>query len=94
VRVRGDERNGAERRSENLFGAGAACAASGDSGIVLMGLVGFCDLGVRVRVIPKGDRGERGVSEARNEKRDCFDGERESERRMSCREEKCEASSR
>jgi len=32
VRVRGDERKGAERRSEKRFVAGAACAARGDSG--------------------------------------------------------------
>jgi hypothetical protein len=32
VRVRGDERNGAERRRVNRFVAGAACVASGDSG--------------------------------------------------------------
>lgn len=32
LRVRGDERNGAERRSENFFLVGAAVAPSGDSG--------------------------------------------------------------
>lgn len=32
LRVRGEERKGAERRNENFFLAGAACVASGDSG--------------------------------------------------------------
>lgn len=91
VRVRGDERNGAERRSEKRLVAGAA---SGDSGCVLVGLAGFGALGVSARAIPKGERGERGVSEARSWKREGFEGERESERRMFCREEKWVPSSR
>jgi hypothetical protein len=66
VRVRGDERNGAERRRENLLVAGAACAAKGDSGYVAVGLVGLCGLGLKARARPSGERGERGVSVLRS----------------------------
>jgi hypothetical protein len=82
VRVRGDERNGAERRSENLLVAGAA---SGDSGCVAVGLVGLCALGLNARARPSGDSGERGVSVLRSWKREGLEGERESERRSCCR---------
>ena len=66
VRVRGDERKGAERRSENRFVAGAACAPSGDSGYVAVGLVGLCGLGLNARASPRGERGDRGESEVRS----------------------------
>lgn len=58
--------------------------------------MGLCGLGLNVaRVIPNGERGERGESELRSWKRDCcFDGERESERRICCRCEKWVPSSR
>jgi hypothetical protein len=82
LRVRGDERNGWERRRENFFFAGAAWP-SGDSGYVAMGLVTFCALGLKARAMASGDMGERGESELRSWKRDCLDGERESERRSS-----------
>jgi hypothetical protein len=84
LRVRGDDRRGPERRRENFFFAGAAWA-SGDSGYVAIGLVGLCDLGVKARAIASGEMGERGESELRSWKRDCLDGERERERRSSCR---------
>lgn len=41
-----------------------------------------------------GEMGERGVSELRSWKRDCLEGERERERRSSCRCEKWAPSSR
>lgn len=70
--------------------AGAPCD-SGDSGyVVRVGLVGLCGLGLMyARAIPSGDSGERGESALRNWKRDCcFDGERDSERRICWRCEK------
>jgi hypothetical protein len=88
VRVRGDERKGAARRSENRFVAGAACAASGDSGCVAVGLVGLRGLGLNARASPRGESGERGVSVLRSWKREGLEGERESERRSCCRWEK------
>ena len=66
LRVRGDERKGAERRSENFFFAGAACVPSGDSGYVAIGLVGLCVFGLKARASAKGERGERGESELRS----------------------------
>jgi hypothetical protein len=81
VRVRGDERKGAERRSENLLAAGAAWVASGDSGYIAVGLVGLCGLGLKARASPSGERGERGESVVRSWKREGLEGERESERR-------------
>lgn len=91
VRVRGDERKGAERRREKRLGAGAACAASGDSGwCVATGLVGLGTLGLNARASPSGDSGERGVSVLRSRKREGldFEGERDSERRSCCSWEK------
>lgn len=96
VRVRGDERKGAERRSEKRLVAGAACAASGDSGCVATGLVGLGTFGLKARARASGDRGERGVSVLRSWKREGLDleGERERERRSCCRCEKCVLSRR
>ena len=88
LRVRGDERRGPERRSENFFFAGTACA-SGDSGKAAMGLVGLLEaFGENARVMASGEMGERGGSELRSGKRDCLEGERERERRSSWRWEK------
>lgn len=88
LRVRGDDRKGPERRKENFFLlAGAACA-SGDSGKSARGLVTLSALGENARAMARGEMGERGVSELRSWKRDCFDGERERERRSSWRWEK------
>jgi hypothetical protein len=93
LRVRGDDRKGPERRRENFFLAGAACA-NGDSGKFAMGLVTLSALGENARAMARGEMGERGESELRSWKRDCLDGERERERRSSWRWEKWVLSSR
>lgn len=93
LRVRGDDRKGPERRKENFFLAGAACA-SGDSGKLAMGLVTLFALGENARAMARGEMGERGVSELRSWKRDCLEGERDRERRSSWRWEKWVLSSR
>lgn len=81
VRVRGDERKGAERRSENFFFAGGACVPRGDSGYVVTGLVGLCAFGLKARARARGEIGDLGESELRSWKREGLEGERDSERR-------------
>lgn len=88
-RVRGEALKFAvDRRRVNFFLGGTACP-SGDSGNVLMGLVGLCALGLKARASARGEMGERGESDLCSWKREGFEGERERERRSCCRWAKC-----
>ena len=89
VRLRGEERKGAERRKANFFLLPAgAVAAAGASGKAAMGLAGLCVFGVKARDRASGEMGERGESAWRMVKREGLEGERDRERRSCCIDEK------